>query len=170
MSDSFFDMPALFDAFDDELEKISATQDMKALAVILRKAGLRGPASRLEAAAPGAPAAIREFLRKERFPRGRNVLPKKVRERAADALSKEPALATVMAIPTTPAGPLTYLALREGVGRAAKVKGLGTPMINLPESIQKRLPAEKAKRLLEAQNKQKASRERLARLIRQSDS
>ena len=57
-------------------------------------------------------------------------------------LAREPLTATIVAIPTTPAGPLSYLGLRELAGRAIGRKGLGSPQIKIfPKRVTEKYPA-----------------------------
>jgi hypothetical protein len=101
----------------------------------------RHAAKKLEHLSKTAPESLKKKLLHEpgmqpAFLKGRHIAPKHLVERAAHAVSHEPVLGSVIAIPTTPAGPMAYLAARGAIGKALGVEGAHLPQLKKASAME----------------------------------
>ena len=125
--------PVILHSFHQELEKIAVTQEMRLMAGLANKLGLKRLSRRMDAAAPDMPARITRALTEDitggSIP---YIIPKRVQKSAISPFVREPVAFSIAAAPfTNPHGPIAYLGLREGAGRALNVRGAGRPGFNI---------------------------------------
>jgi len=119
------------------MDKKAVRRELQIASATAKKVGLEGLAKRLRAGAIFGPKKLRSALLHEPGPaflKGKHIMPKKWVERAAHLISHEPVLATIMAAPTGPPGPASYLGLRELSGRAVGLRGMGKPLLKAGEA------------------------------------